>query len=53
MLVNTPAAMNKDLTKCGQVCRAFCKTGGDEMQKVCAIHTLLQTRGDILETILT
>ncbi|KAK2191447.1 hypothetical protein NP493_53g15004 [Ridgeia piscesae] len=34
VLVNTPAATNKDLTKCGQVCKAFCKAGGDKMQKL-------------------
>ncbi|KAK2188857.1 hypothetical protein NP493_122g07085 [Ridgeia piscesae] len=34
VLVNTPAATDKDLAQCGQVCRAFCKTGGDKMQKL-------------------
>ncbi|KAK2193599.1 hypothetical protein NP493_11g07030 [Ridgeia piscesae] len=34
VLVNTPATTDKDLTKCGQVSKAFCKTGGDEMQKL-------------------
>ncbi|KAI0240846.1 hypothetical protein LSAT2_008351 [Lamellibrachia satsuma] len=33
VLVNTPASKDKDLAKCGQVCRAFCKVGGEQMQK--------------------
>ena len=35
MLVNTPASKDKDLTQCGEVCRAFCTVGGKKMQKVC------------------
>ena len=36
VLVNTPASNIKDLTKCGKVCRVFCKAGGEQMQKVYA-----------------
>ena len=34
MLVNTPSGKDKDLTKGGLICRAFCKVGGEQMQEV-------------------